>query len=159
MYNFYALATVVNRRPKLFLYIPTSFSQFLLMYFPIIVAIDAKLSPTWNRMSKYMVRHTDFLTRATVEAVKMSNLSVSENMDHYQVYINLEGIALKWANPVTLHSLDIDERSKGMFIRKEIDVIPRQKLGNQWLCVLPNLTKGRFVSTHPILISNIINSL
>ena len=98
-----------------------------------------------------MVRQTDFLTRPTVEAVKISNLTVSENMDNYQVYINLEGVALKWTRPVTLQSLDIEERSREMFMRKEIDVIPRQKLGNQWLCVLPNLTKGRFVSTSFIL--------
>ena len=37
----------------------------------------------------------------------------------------------------------LKERFRGMFIRKEVDVISQQHLSNQWLCVLPNLTKAR----------------
>ena len=89
-----------------------------------------------------MVRHSDFLTRGFVEAVK-TELRVSENLDHYQAYLNLEGVVLKWTRQVTLQTLRIEERFRGMFIRKEVDVISQQHLSNQWLCVLPNLTKAR----------------
>ena len=108
----------------------------------LLVAIDAKLSPVWNKMSKYMVRRSDFLTRAFIEAVK-TDIRVSENFDHYQVFLNLEGVVLKWTRPVTIQSLNIEEKYRGMFDRKEIDVISQLHIGNQWLCVLPNLTKAK----------------
>ena len=104
--------------------------------------MNAKLSPMWNKMSRFMVRHSDFLMRGYIEAVK-TELRVSENLDNYQVYLTLEGVLLKWTRPVTLESLKIDERSRGMFLRKEVHVISQQHLGNQWLCVLPNLTKAK----------------
>ena len=108
----------------------------------LLVAIDAKLSPVWNKMSKYMVRRSDFLTRAFIEAVK-TDIRVSENLDHYQVFLNLEGVVLRWTRPVTIQSLNIEEKYRGMFNRKEIDIISQLHIGNQWLCVLPNLTKAK----------------
>ena len=119
---------------------PCSQSWIFKIFF--LVAMNAKLSPTWNKMSKFMVHHSDFLMRGYIEAVK-TELRVSENLDNYQVYLTLEGVLLKWTRQVTLESLKIDERSRGMFLRKEVHVISQQHLGNQWLCVLPNLTKAK----------------
>ena len=153
-YYFYFLDSIILRntfqikvvsKPRNLFMAPNSFlfiirPKYLSSY--LLVAIDAKLSPVWNKMSKYMVRRSDFLTRAFIEAVK-TDIRVSENLDHYQVFLNLEGVVLRWTRPVTIQSLNIEEKYRGMFNRKEIDIISQLHIGNQWLCVLPNLTKAK----------------
>ena len=142
---FYTLKEYWGFETKKFFYCPLQFlfimkPKYLSSYLS--VAIEAKLSPVWNKMSKYMVRRSDFLTRAFIEAVK-TDIRVSENLDHYQVFLNLEGVVLRWTRPVTIQSLNIEEKYRGMFNRKEIDIISQLHIGNQWLCVLPNLTKAK----------------
>ena len=89
-----------------------------------------------------MVYHSDFLSRSCVQAIK-TELRVSENIDNYQIFLYLEGIILSWTRPLTIQSLGIEEKYRGMFMRKEIDAISQLHIRNQWLCVLPNLTRAR----------------
>ncbi len=71
--------------------------------------LEAKLSPSWNRLANYMIHSEDFLAKSYVEAVKV-DLKVTELLDHYQVYMHLTGVALKWIKKVDLNTLNVEDR-------------------------------------------------
>ena len=97
----------------------------------LLFAMDAKLAPNWNRVSKFFVKSPDFLNLNCVKAVK-PDLTVSEGLGYYQAHLSVEAFAMKWLDtPVKLqHMTCIDDNYREKFIRHEIDVIPQQHLGN-----------------------------
>ena len=106
---------------------------------------QTKLSPKWNRIAGQMVRGENFLSLQVIQSVH-PDLRVTESKDRFQVLLSLRGDVQKWPKLTHLNNLDIDPKHKLMFEKEEISIISKQHLGNQWLHVLPNMTKGKVQS-------------
>ena len=106
-----------------------------------------------------MVRFPDFLGRKDIQTIQADLRARQDSEDHYKVTVATKAALLRWTKLTTLDDLDIDPKHRQMFEDGKITQIPQQHLGNQWLHVLPKMTKGklRFVSRQIIQSEHIQN--
>ena len=74
--------------------------------------------------------------------------------DEYKVHLSVKTDFYRWPTLTSLDDFDIDVKYRKMFENGEIPIIPQQHLGNQWLHVLPKMTKGKLRSLSRQIISS-----
>ena len=74
--------------------------------------------------------------------------------DEYKVHLSVKTDFYRWPTLTSLDDFDIDVKYRKMFDNGEIPIIPQQHLGNQWLHVLPKMTKGKLRSVSRQIIAS-----
>lgn len=115
---------------------------------------ETKLSPKWNRINQYLVRFPDFLDRKDIQIVIPELRAKQMVNDEYKVHLSVKTDFYRWPTLTSLDAFDIDVKYRKMFENGEIPIIPQQHLGNQWLHVLPKMTKGKLRSLSRQIISS-----